>query len=282
MGGELRRGWGWAGVCITLLVGGGCASVARHLPAARRARIAFLNVERQPGARADALLTAVMRHGPDTVWYRGNPFGKHSARAGWKEATICARTRGRGCGPVQVVTIGAAEPLDPDSPGWQALVERLSQGGTLWKVVLLERSPILPRTDRARLELERLLERAGVALVISAGSDGYARSVPIGPNAARVTRHIVLGAGVGDETGPEPLRSVVAFAASGAHWALLDATPGQLTWMVYAEDGTLCDAVTVRSGERRAGFSTLSEVLAEERDARAEGTGTMPGQEPEK
>jgi len=257
----------WLWMLVALCATAGCASVAHHLPAARQARIAFVSADGLSDDRAQALLAAAMSRRPTAVWCHGMTPGEPSAGQGWRN--VVGPADSAAIGPVIVIAVPDPAPAGPGSEGWGPLIESLSLTEARWKVVLVERGPLLPGVDRERLALEDLFERAGVAMVISVGPAGYLRSAPVGSRTGRLTRHVVLSSIAGEATAGTAVRAssdAIADVASGVRLAFLDASPTELTWSAYSDDGTLLDAVTLRVGETQAAFLTMQEVLAGERN----------------
>ena len=254
----------WMVLCL-LAAGCGCATIRRHSLSAHLSRIAFCNAEGLPTKQATALAGQLEQRRPETAWVRALPFRERASSAGWNRIALKegSKTPYKG-GLVHITHLKSDEAMEPGSEAYADLLEGLSLAEQPWKIVLMERSLLLPRTDRKRLALARLFEREGVTLVISADGRTYARSVPIGSTAAHLVRYVSMGS-AGKKSAPADAASrAAAFATDAPHFALLEATEERLRWTVYDEHGKVRDILTIQADTTPVRFYSITELVAEE------------------
>jgi len=145
---------------LLLFVGSGCAATERHSIEARVARVAFCNAETLSFQETAELAARITLRNPQVVWYRGPLFATGDTSPGWRSATFKENilpTSDRG--PVTIAVIPPGDLPAAGNPAYTKLMNTLSLTRNHWKIVLMERSPALPRIDRGQLALIHLLER---------------------------------------------------------------------------------------------------------------------------
>jgi len=248
----------------------GCVDILGELrQPVNHSSAAFCNVAGLSDDMQDSLVRRIATHNPEYLWCHGAGtrmrawLDKHGPR---RDSSL-----------VRVVTLRSAAQSEPGSEAYTELLDQLALAEEPWKVVLMERSLFLPKTDRERLALARLMERADVSLVISGDGPAYMRTAPVGSNAARMVRYVSLGEA--GQTRPEAAApSILAAATEAPCYAILDAFEDEAIWTVYDVDGKALDAVTVRKGAGPARFLSIMEIKAEERTARQEAATAQPAE----
>ncbi len=230
---------------------------------------AFYNVAGLSDDMQDSLVRRIATHKPEYLWCHGGGTRVH--------AWLDQHPPRQGSSLVRVIILKSAAQNEPGSKAYTELLDQLALAEEPWKVVLMERSLFLPKTDRERLALARLMERAEVALVVSGDGPALMRTAPVGSNAARVVRYV--GLGKAGQARPETAApSILAAATEAPCYAILDAFEDEATWTVYDVDGKVLDAVTLRKGAGPARFLSIMEIKAEENAARQEAATAQPAE----
>ncbi len=246
----------------------GCRAMEELRRPAERLTIAFCNAGSLPPEQAGRLAEGVRDRYAACVWYRGPAdlfYAGGRKRVvsvnGWHRRILDAErfeaARPHFC---EVFALKSDDGWDAGSESIQELLRALSMSDAVWKLVLMEKSLVLPEVDRERIWLTRLLQREGVALAISCDEEGYRRTIPIGPDARHCVRYISLGVdgAVEESNGGGPL----AFAANEPNYIICTVTDSQLTWTAYGLDGRVLDTVIVEPGPTPAAFRSLMELRA--------------------
>ena len=248
----------------------GCRAMEELRRPAERLTIAFCNAEGLPPEQAGRLAegirnryaTCVWYRGPDELFYSGRPISKLApAVNGWHRRILDAeRFEAAQPHPCEVFVLKSDDGWDARSESIRDLLRALSMSDAEWKLVLMEKSLVLPEVDRERIWLTRLLQREGVALAISCDEGRYARTIPIGPDAAHCVRYINLG--VGRRAEESERDAPLASAIEEPNYVICTVTDSQLTWIAYGLDGTILDTVIVEPGATPAAFRSLMELRA--------------------